>query len=616
MTDRPPKPGDRPTPPQDDDFDADFQAAFKALLDALGQMQQWTNEPVDFAQLAREPDRPVPDCEEEYTFATRMVEQFFTDDVAIGLLPPEARDLLGPVDRWSWCLRHIRCCLIFGWLLCRRPFTFRSFVYYLYRYWLCVRHAVGVSVQSPPTLEERDDFQKLVQVLVSSYRPYLADQLATLDLASGIPDEVFASRIDCHEGDEEAAAILERLLSADTAPLLLGRKAFDSHSQEKWFWFCRCWCLCAIRLGCCLVRAQTQADRARCLAFYRRCLRRCFQPLTCDLTSPADCVAEEVNAALSTLAVAVTGTAGGAGFSHYILEWSTNNVTYHASDFHYPPIPPGGSTQGNNPVFGGLLALLRTFHDPGLYFIRLTVYSVTGATCVVTRSFELFKQDVRILGVDSFFAMDTSWADPAARFVENVPALCTRPAGTFEASFGDCLTIQGGAFVGGCEDKKIKRYEIALKPGFETICNTPGWTNIWAVDYNTPAQYRFINWRTDSSVLTSVWAPDCIPNPSGTVCFIPPFRIVPDALLSPSCWNSHTGACDLSGLYTLKLTVQATDGSTFCDTQRIWIDNKPICAMIRIDAVPKCADLFVSKFALPPDCSVPWSLPVSGIATS
>jgi hypothetical protein len=36
--------------------------------------------------------------------------------------------------------------------------------------------------------------------------------------------------------------------------------------------------------------------------------------------------------------------------------------------------------------------------------------------------------------------------------------------------------------------------------------------------------------------------------------------------------------------------------------------------LVQIDAVPKCADLFISQFALPPDCSVPWSLLVSGIA--
>jgi hypothetical protein len=44
------------------------------------------------------------------------------------------------------------------------------------------------------------------------------------------------------------------------------------------------------------------------------------------------------------------------------------------------------------------------------------------------------------------------------------------------------------------------------------------------------------------------------------------------------------------------------------------LDNKNICGRIRIDAVPKCADLNISQFALPPDCSVEWKLPVSGIA--
>jgi len=212
--------------------------------------------------------------------------------------------------------------------------------------------------------------------------------------------------------------------------------------------------------------------------------------------------------------------------------------------------------------------------------------------------------------------MDTSWVDPAARFVETVPALCARPVGTFEVSFGDCLSIQGGAFVGGCDGKKIKRYMIDSKPGFEVDCNTPGWTNRWTVEYNTPVQYRFINRRTDNSVLTSSWGTDCIPAPPGPPpCGPPPFRLIPEALLYPSCWPSYSpGTCELSGLYTLRLVVEDTDGAIYCDTQRVWIDNKPICAMIRIDAVPKCADLLVSAFANPPDCSVPWSLPVTGIA--
>lgn len=60
--------------------------------------------------------------------------------------------------------------------------------------------------------------------------------------------------------------------------------------------------------------------------------------------------------------------------------------------------------------------------------------------------------------------------------------------------------------------------------------------------------------------------------------------------------------------------VEDTDGNLYCDTQRLWIDNKPICAKVRIDAVPKCQDLFVSQFANPPECSAAWNLPLSGIA--
>src|SRR5262249_14966600 len=160
--------------------------------------------------------------------------------------------------------------------------------------------------------------------------------------------------------------------------------------------------------------------------------------------------------------------------------------------------------------------------DPGLYFIRMTVFSGTGATKACKTQFELFKKDVRILGIDSWFNMDTGWADPAARLIETLPAECpldgggfVRPGRAFQVSLGECLTIQGGAFVGGCDGRKIKRYMIDYKPGFESDCGTPGWTNIGVpvglVEYSTPAQYRWINWKTDSSVLTSYWGPDCMP---------------------------------------------------------------------------------------------------------
>lgn len=601
----------------DDIGDESFKLALNALLAAhQSQLEDDLKQAKDPERLKAELLKVLPDCEQEFAFADRLFEGFMKEDVAVRLLPEQALQLLGPREDWRWCLLHLRCCLIFGWLVCRRPRNFRAFNYLLYRYWRCVREVIGQPVATPPRADEVKDFNTLVHLAAAAYRPYLTDQLATVDFPSGIPDEVLNGQIDCFDGEAGAAEVFERLLTPETAQALLGEKAFAAHSRLPWFWFCRCWCLCAMRLGCCLAGAKNSLDIARCLAWYRRCLRQCFRPLTCALTGPNACTDEEIQAALGALVVPVTGTAAGAGFSHYVLEWSLNGITWHASDFRYPPIPPGAGVQGNSPVFGGLLALFDTsLLNPGLYFLRLTVSAVTGAVCVATHSFELSKKDVRILGVDGYSAMDTSWVDPGARFIETVPALCARPASTSEVSFGGCLSVQGGAFVGGCEQRTVKRYTLDYKPGFETDCSSGGWVNFWSVDYSTPVQNRFINRRTDFSTLTSVWAADCmVAPPPLPLCGPPPFRSVPDALLIASCWQSKVSTCGLSGLFTLRLLVEATDGSSYCDTQRVWIDNKTPCAMIRIDAVPKCADLFISQFATPPDCSVPWTLPVSGIA--
>lgn len=617
-------PDDDHAPPTSDELDdPGLQVGLKALLAGF--------QPILDADAARARDpealkketlaTPIT-CEEEVALASLLFEPMTSPDVALALMPPEARELLGPPERWRWCLLHIRCCFIFGWLLCRRPRRFRLFIYYLYRYWRCVREVIGRPVSNPPTREERDDLATLVKIAASAYRPYLGEEATAVDFSAELPDEVLAGTLDCFDVSPSGAQLFERLLTPEAAMALLGKDAFAEHSQQSFFWFCRCWCLCAIRYGCCFAGAKTHIDRLRCLVFYRRCLKRCFQPLTCRIDKPDGCVAEEISGILGAMVVHVTGTAAGAGFSHYVLEWSTDDVTYHASNFHYPPIPPGGGVQGNAPVFGGLLADLDTgLLDPGLVFLHLTVFGVSGATCLFETKFSLFKQDVRILGVDGYSTMNTSWVDPAAQFVENVPALCTRPAGISEVSFGGCLSIQGAAFVGGCEDRRIKSYTLDYKAGFETDCASGGWTSLnspglpMPVVFDTLVKQRYINRRTDFSTLTAVWGSDCMVWPPGPPpCFLPPWRNVPEALLYASCWQSNTAPCLLSGLYTLRLTVTATDGSTFCDTQRIWIDNKSPCAMIRIDAVKKCADLFVSQFAVPPDCSVSWNLPVSGIA--
>ena len=261
------------------------------------------------------------------------------------------------------------------------------------------------------------------------------------------------------------------------------------------------------------------------------------QPLTCRITTRR--LRRKINVVLS--AMVVHGWLA-AGADSATTSWNGPRTAAISRDnFHYPPIPPGGGVQGNAPVFGGLLADFDTgLLDPGLVFLRLTVFAVSGAKCVFETKFSLFKQDVRILGVDGYSAMNTSWVDPAAQFVENVPALCSRPASVSEVSFGGCLSIQGAAFVGGCEDKQIKSYTLDYKPGLETDCASPGWTSLnspglpMPVVFDTPVKQRYINRRTDFSTLTAVWGSDCMVSPPGPPpCFVPPWRSVPGSSKSP-----------------------------------------------------------------------------------
>ncbi len=596
--------------------DQDFQAGLNALL-AVYQpiLEQQLNLAKNTDELQKQTQAESSrTCAQEFEEAYAMFSKFLNEDTAVRLLPPQARELLGPIEQWRWCLQHIICCLVFGWLVCRWPRTFRGYAYYLYEFWRCVRQVIGNPVHEPPTEEERRDFDILVKVLAGAFKPYLTDQLATVEYPQGVPDEIFSGKIDCFVDEREACIIFERLLTTEAAQALLGAAAFKEHSQQRFFWFCRCWCLCALCFGCCLARARNLQQVVFCLYEYFLCLRNCFRPLTCDLTGPTGCVAETADPQLKAFVVPVTGTAAGLNFDHYVLEWSIDNINFSATDFIYPPIPPGNPGPGTIPVTNGLLADFNTtFQNPGTYYIRMTVFSNTQAQQPCSISFQLFKQDVLIRAIDDYSTMDTGPTDPLAKFVENVPALCTRVASVSEVSFGECLSVNGGAFVGGCNNVTVKSYFLDYKAGLETDCTTPGWTNFWEVDFVTSAQQSFKNWRLGFSDLTAVWGPDCFIPSLASSCapFTDPLA---NALLHDSCWPSNIGSCQLNGLYTFRLRVIDTNNNLYCDTQSLWIDNKYPCGAIRIDAVPKCADLFISQFAKPPDCSNPWALPLSGIA--
>ena len=89
--------------------EADFQAVLRALLAAyrptLEADLHRANAPDALTREAR--DTP-PSCEDEIALAESIFGKFLTQDILIRMLPADAREQLGPPDRWRWCLVHLR----------------------------------------------------------------------------------------------------------------------------------------------------------------------------------------------------------------------------------------------------------------------------------------------------------------------------------------------------------------------------------------------------------------------------------------------------------------------------------------------------------------------------
>ncbi len=622
----------------------DFQFVLRELLGAYQPILQEELERAKAPErLKKEALEKPPSCEDELALANRIFERFFTEEVAVRLLPEEGRKLLDPVDRWRWCLRHIRCCIIFGWLVCRGPRTFRAFIYYLYRYWICVRQALGTPVSSPPTPEQRQDFQTLVQALAGAYKPYLTDQLATVEFPAGIPDEVFTGKIDCLEGEAEAAAVFERLLTVETAQALLGKEVFAAHSKEPWFWFCRCWCLCAIRFGCCLARARGLIGVLRCLVFFRRCLRDCFRPLTCDLTAPTGC-AEEKPLAKGGLGLQIEGTAAGAFFDHYTLEWRKvegqpcqDNTTCPPDGSAEPTTGwscrgisyPGGGATGSVQVVSGTLGWINTtLLAPDSYEIRLCVFSTTPnapPACCECITFALFKV---LVWMDHVAGAPISPADPF-----NPNAELINVTGEV-VPVGCCVYVTGSAFVGDCNTRRIKCFDLRWGIGFlpgpnEVGFNPAAYSGSLLVDGGGPVCYtdpdpvieagkrapwnRVIGGRLTTHLVDNI--------------DIPELGIEDLWKRSDFCFRSDVflpGCADAnhhcrSGKFTLLLDVWDTLDIHYYDTQHVWFDNKPLHVEFGgLEGLPGCTDLHLgtdSKFVPPgAPCGIPWPVSLLGIA--
>lgn len=638
----------------------DFQFVLNALLAAykpiLEQQLALGSSP---EALQKQAIARPPNCADEVALANAIFGKFLSDEVVLRLIPPQGRERLGPAEQWRWCLRHFQCCVIFGWLVCRGPRTFRGWAYYVNQYWRCVRQVLGTPVGNPPAEEERRDFRILVEALAKAYKPHLTDQLASVEFPAGIPEEVLAGKIDCREGAEEICAIFERLLTSDAAEALLGKKAFAEHQAQASFWFCRCLCLCGICFGCCLARARSLVDVYWCLVHLFRCIARCFQPIHCELTAPAGCTEEKPGLVTGGVAVQIEGTAAGAFFDHYTLEWRRpeglpcEDTTTCPSDGSPHPTTgwscagvsyPGGTATGTVPVTGGVLGWLdTTVLPPASYEIRVCVYSSIASaarTCCCT-TFDLFKVMVwieRVAGAPVKTGVGFGPFNPDSPIVSGNPGGPVVPVGC-------CVTVKGSAFVGECNNRKIKCFDLrwgfgflpgpnevgfnpadypgsllSCPPGLGPVCYTPPDEMDKRAPWNMVMGNKAL---TTSLVQTTI---DLFGTP------VKVWKLVDFCFNSGSCLplgvNDSTGCPDThhrcrSGKYTLLLHVTDTAGNDYYDTQQLWFDNKPMTPDVHvkfggISGLPGCTDMhlalggaFVPAGA---PCNAPWPVNLLGVA--
>ena len=613
--------------------DPEFEAFLRAYVPAL-------TAGLDDGSLAQDAEgglvgRLPP--EDDVALAAMVADQLFTEEAALRLFPAEAREQLGDPERWRWCLLYVRCCWIFAWLVCRGCRNFRTLAYYLYRYVVCVREAAGLPVEVRRDSAERADLERLFAAFSEVYAEYLESERVSVRLVAAQTDELIAGRYDCCRDDRLSLLIFERLLTAENAPLILGREGYAQRLRNPLLWLCRCWCMAAIRFGCCLACARTRAQLLACWRRYRGDLVDCWTPAHCDLTGPTGCVADELEANVNGFAVAVTGTAAGAWFGGYTIEWRksegrlvnlddpeeakracseddgwrSDNVVY-----------PGGGSMGTAPVVNGVLGWLDTTNATArAYDVRICVRALQGPRppCCC-KQFNLFRHLVWISHVAR-----APVQFPNGRFDGASQIVDANPNGHL-LSVGCCFSVWGSAWVGECNDRMLKCFDLRYgvgclpgpdQPGFDPAAYT-GSCLPTPVCYGPPDENeKRAPWnQVFAQALTTYFQQQT------EYLFPPPAPPRKWWELQPTCWDSRTlPACvDLthtcsSGQYTLLLDVEDTQGNHYYDTQCIWIDNKPIHAVLRgFEGVKSCAEMSLRELGHGRPCAQPWLVPLMGIA--
>jgi hypothetical protein len=177
--------------------------------------------------------------------------------------------------------------------------------------------------------------------------------------------------------------------------------------------------------------------------------------------------------------VEIDGTAGGGFCDHYALEWRLvgglacqDNTTRPRDGFPDPVTGwscagtshPGGGSAGTIPVVGGTLAWLdTTVLGPASYEVRVCVYSTVSqrARCCFCIQFDLFKVMVWIERI----AGAPVKRGPGGPFSPDSPIVSGNPGG-LEVAVGCCVTVKGSAFVGICNNRKVKCFDLRWGLGF------------------------------------------------------------------------------------------------------------------------------------------------------
>jgi hypothetical protein len=609
----------------------DFQAVLNSFLAAYRPfLEKELNLSASAATLIKESQAHAPTCDDEIELAVALFERFYTKDVALQVLPIEGREVLGKPDQWDWCYRRILCCLIFGWLVCRGPRTFRGFAYYLYQYWRCVRQALGQPVSVPPTLDEQRDFSTLVKILATAYAPSIKDQIKDLEYPIDIPKEIVSGQIDCSVDNDAATSVFQRLCSPDAARALFG-KSFEQIGIGPLTRYCCCYCVAALEFGCCLGRAKTLVEALRCLEVFFLQLRRCFQPLIAIIDTPPACSSLTFVAGCSLAGIEIDGTAAGGSFTHYTLSYSVGGPIINDAvvypDCSRPPVNPSSATPVNSGVLGYLDVDLLPPATTTVT-VYLDVFGSGGLHLQVNAVFNLAINAIQITAVATVAAtvgQDPFNASPSIiKMVQNV----SNPA--FEQSVGGSISVTGSAYAFGC-GSQMTQYQLAeFGPAPGAIPLPAPIPNPAGIGGNplipTPVIYDgtsahpwssgcFLSPQTPNTILNG----NLVAEWSTESCPIP-FPSVPK-ISSNLKWNS--GA---SGRYVIFLEVDegpipsphtpvVPAGE---DQIAVWIDNNPVIGKItQIGNVVGCGDLHLKDYVgtTASVFGIAWDFPIDVTAT-